>query len=167
MAPPRRHGEKEISAGLHALALCSGHAPRASDLLAEQGIRIPYSTLNYWAKERFTERYEQVREEVEPKLKAEMADMHQALAKGAGEIEARAVERLREKLDNDEIPGKDLSAVMQRAAIATGIHGDKHLLYSGQPTSIVKRDATEILRALKGKGFEFDLPAQEVPVGGS
>lgn len=158
-----RWSAEEVSAALYALAMCSGHYKRASKLLAEQDIHVRDHTLRYWATESRVAQYQKIREEVAPKLQAQLADMHGALAKSAGEIEARAVERLREKLEANEIDGKDLSAVMQRAAIATGIHGEKQLLYEGQPTQIIQRNASDILRSLKGKGLEIEVTAEEVP----
>lgn len=169
--PPKRPGsacsytDREIDAVLAAYFVCSGNKRRAAEVVAEtEGIQISPTLIWRWARKERVERYEKIREELMPMVKAQNADMHQNLLTSAGEIEAKAVERLSMKLDNDEIDAKDLSAVMQRAAIATGVHSDKQLLYSGQPTQIIARDPAEILRALKAKGFDFDGEAEEVPV---
>lgn len=166
--PKRQHPHRkdytdaERDAALTALIICSGHRDRAEALLAEEGIEVPAKTIYDWATRTQTERYQRLRQEIEPRLRREMADMHQSLAQSAGEIEMKAITRLKEKLDADEVEPKDLSAVMQRSAIATGIHGEKHLLYSGQPTQIIKRDATEVMRKLKARGFDFDLGPEDV-----
>lgn len=154
--------EAERDAAMSAYVRCGGHREKAREVLKTQGIEVPASTIYFWATDKETDRLERIRQELGPQLKAEMAEMHQGLAVAAGEIEAKAIVRLNEKLDSNEIEPKDLSAVMQRSAIATGIHGEKHLLYSGQPTQIVQRDTTEVLRALKAKGFDFDGTAEDV-----
>jgi len=159
--PRRTDAEKEV--GLLAYVLCSGNRERAAALCEERGFKIPAGTIWKWANEYEIPRLERIRQEVAPKLKAQMAELHQGLAVAAGEIEAKAIERLNEKLDGNQIEGKDLSAVMQRAAIAGGIHGEKHLLYSGQPTAIVRRDFEEIKRALRDKGIVLDGTAVELP----
>lgn len=150
----RDYTDAERDAAMVAYVLCSGHRDRAHALLKEQGLHIPAKTLYRWATETEVERLERIREREGPKLKAQMAEMHQGLAVAAGEIEAKAIIRLNEKLEANEVEAKDLSAVMQRSAIATGIHGEKHLLYSGQPTQIVQRSAQDVLRALQAKGIE-------------
>lgn len=161
-----RYTDAEVNAGLTAMAICSGHREKARALLLEQEIDIPASTLGNWSRKTKLPLYEKIRQEVAPMLKAQMADMHQELAQSAGNIERAAIDRLQEKLNSNEIAAKDLSAVMQRAAIATGIHGEKHLLYSGQPTQIVQRDATEVLRELEALGYRPELiegTAEEEP----
>jgi len=158
----RPRTEEEREAGLLAFVLCAGHRDRASALVKEShGFEIPGKTIYNWS-ENHADQLERIRQEVAPKLKAQMAEMHQSLAAAAGEIEAKAIERLHQHLEANTINGKDLSAVMQRAAIATGIHGEKHLLYSGQPTSIVRRDFDEIKRELKAKGVILEGTAVEI-----
>lgn len=149
--------DPEIHACLSAMAICSGHRKRAVDLLAEQGIVIAPATLDGWCKRSKLPEYERVRQEVAPILKAQMADMHQELAQTAGELEREALLKLKERLEADEIETRDLHGVARTAAIATGIHGEKHLLYSGQPTQIVQRDATEVLRELEAMGYRPEL----------
>lgn len=155
----------EKDAAMEAYIRCSGHRDKAHELLKTQGITVPAKTLYHWAKDSEVDRLNRIRQQLGPVIKAEMADMHQSLAVAAGSIEAKAITRLNEKLDQNEIEAKDLSAVMQRSAIATGIHAEKHLLYSGQPTAIVQRDVTEVLRELKGIGVTIDGQAEEIESG--
>jgi transposase len=157
--PVKRHPhrkdytEQERDAALIAYVRCGGHREKASEVLKAADIHVPPNTLYDWATKTQKDRLERIRQELGPQLKAEMAEMHQGLAVAAGEIEAKAIVRLNEKLDQNEIEAKDLSAVMQRSAIATGIHGEKHLLYSGQPTQIVQRPASEIIRKMRSRGL--------------
>lgn len=156
----------EINAGLTAMAICSGHRERAVTLLADQGVEIRASTLGDWCRKSKLALYEKVRQEVAPMLKAQMADMHQELAQSAGDLEREAVGRLKERLEADVVETKDLHGIARTAAIATGIHGEKHLLYSGQPTQIVQRDISDVLRDLAAMGIKPELvegTATEMP----
>jgi len=150
----RSYTEQDVDAALRAYLFASGNRHKAAAVLAEQGIEVPAPTIYHWATRTKVDILERLRREVGPQIKAQMAEVHQGLASAAAEIEAKSIIKLNEKLDADEIEPKDLSAVMQRSAIATGIHSEKHLLYSGQPTHIVARDSTEILRELKAMGVE-------------
>lgn len=150
----KNYTDAERDLAMAAYVRAGGHKDRAAEALAAAGTPVPPSTIYYWATQAETERLERIRQELGPQLKAEMAEMHQGLAVAAGEIEAKAITRLNEKLDQDEIDGKDLSAVMQRSAIATGIHGEKQLLYLGQPTQIIQRKLPDVLRSLKSKGLD-------------
>lgn len=154
--------DQEIDAALRAYLFASGHREKAAKALAEQGIHVPESTLYDWATKSKTAQLEVLRQEIGPQIKIQMAEVHQGLAAAAAGIEAKAIIALDQKLDADEIEPKDLSAVMQRSAIATGIHSEKHLLYSGQPTSIVRREASEVLRRLRHRGVVVDGAEEEV-----
>lgn len=159
----RSYTDQDVDAALRAYLFCSGNRHKAHALLKEQKISVPPATIYYWATKTRTADLERLRQEVGPQIKAQMAEVHQGLAAAAAEIEAKSIVKLNEKLDNDEIEAKDLSAVLQRSAIATGIHSEKHLLYSGQPTQIVARDSTQILRELKAIGLDaIDVQAEDV-----
>lgn len=161
-----RFSDVEIDAALTAIAMTSGHREKARALLLEQGIEIAAGTLSDWKNKTKKQQYERVREEVAPIIKGQMADMHQQLATTAGEIESEALLRLQERIRADRVETKDLHGVARTAAIATGIHGEKHLLYSNQPTKIIQRDATEVLRDLEAMGYKPELiegTAVEVP----
>jgi len=152
-----RYTEVEVNAGLTALALCSGNRYKAEELLKEQGIFIKGSTLGMWKTKHKAEQYEQVRQEVAPIIKGQMAEMHLELAKTAGEIEGEAWLRLQERVRADVVETKDLHGIARSAAIGGGIHSEKHLLYSNQPTKIIQRDATEVLRDLEAMGYKPEL----------
>jgi hypothetical protein len=160
--PESHYTDAEKETALLAYVLCSGNRIRAAELCAEQGLNVPNQTIYRWATHSEIPRLERIRAEIAPKLKAQMAEMHQGLAVSAAEIEAKAIGQLDERLDGETVSAKDLSAVMQRAAIAGGIHGEKHLLYSGQPTAIVRRDFDQIKRELKDKGIVLDGTAVEI-----
>ena len=161
---PKRHPhrkdytEQEIDAALRAYVICSGHRDRASKLLSEEGMEISPKTLYYWANTSRVEQYERLRQEIAPRIQAQMADTHQALAQSAADIEAQAVGRLRERLNSGDMEDRDLINLHKNAAIAGAVHVDKAQLLNDRPTQIIQRDASEVLRALKAKG----VPIAEV-----
>jgi hypothetical protein len=158
-----RYTDYEKDAGLTALAVCSGQRNKAAETLkAETGIEISPTTLKRWAEKDETERYLRIQAELGPVMRARLADLHQTLAEKSGEIEHEALELLRAKLP--EMEGRDLTTAARNAAVQTGIHTEKTQLLTGQPTQIVKRDISEVARALKNKGFDIDLPEEEVEV---
>lgn len=162
----RTYTDQDVDAALRAYIWASGNRRKASALLADQGLEIPHQTIGTWATETRTHQLARLREELQPEIEAHMAEVHQGLAQAAAEIEAKSIIKLNEKLDQDAIEPKDLSAVLQRSAVATGIHSEKHLLYSGRPTQRVERgSASEVLRKLKARGMAVvDGKREEVEV---
>lgn len=159
---PKKHPNRkdytdaEIDAGLTAYAICSGRYQRAAVLLKEQsGFEVPAETIRSWAQRVYVDRYETIRTDIAPKLQTQMADTHQALAHTAAMLEATAVEKLETRLESGEVEDRDLANIFKSAAIASGIHVEKAQLLNNRPTSIVRRDATEILRKWKSKGIRF------------
>lgn len=154
--------QAEREAALVQVVRLGGNQARALKVLKRQGIKIPARTLCEWV-ETNSETIERLREELGPQINAEMAEMHQGLAIATGEIEAEAVEAIRKRLKAGEGDLKDLSAVQQRAAVGTGIHGEKHLLFTGQPNHITRtEDASGVLKRLKARGWDFEGEAVEV-----
>jgi hypothetical protein len=154
--------QAEREAALAQVVRAGGLQTRAQKVLKRRGIKVPIRTLNEWV-EKEAETLERLREKLGPQINAEMAEMHQGLAIATGEIEAEAVEAIRSRLKAGEGDLKDLSAVQQRAAVGTGIHGEKHLLYTGQPNHITRsEDVSGILKRLKARGWDFEGEAVEV-----
>jgi hypothetical protein len=160
----RTYTDAQKDAALVAYVRCSGHVKKASQLLAAEGQITPWRTLEDWAKKIEVPRLERIRQELEPLIKREAAETHQGLLKAAAEIEMEAIEGIKERLGNGEGDLKDLSAVAQRSAIATGIHSEKHLLYSGEPTQIVKQDAAEVMRKLASRGMRVEATERKVVI---
>jgi hypothetical protein len=85
-----------------------------------------------------------------------MADTQQALAHDAAELEAKALGILHQQMDSGELEAKDAANIYKNAGIIGAVHVDKAQLLNDRPTHIVKRSASEVLRALKGKGLLID-----------
>jgi hypothetical protein len=153
--------DQEVEAGLTALALCSGHRERAAELVKETGLEIPAETIRSWANRTRVEDYARIREQVAPRLQAELAEVHEALATGAAELEAKTINRLDQRLDQGDVEDKDLANILKNLAIAGGVHVDKAQLLKNLPTVIVKRDASEVLRKLQSRGIVVDAEVVE------
>lgn len=147
--------DAEVEAGLVALALCSGHRERAAVLVKQEGLDIPPETIRSWATKSRVEDYARIREQVAPRLQAELAEVHMALADGAATLEAKTINRLDERLTQGDVEDKDLANILKSTAVAGGIHVEKAQLLKNLPTQIVKRDASEVLQELQAAmGFK-------------
>jgi hypothetical protein len=145
---PRRAGthysDSEIDAGLTAVALCSGSATRASELLRERGTPVGRKTLSRW-KHTHEDRYRAIHERVLPELNVRLAEVHDALVEAYSELQWEAVEKAREKLP--EAKASELASLMKAGAVGAGINTEKALLRRGQPTEIRRaEDFTELMR---------------------
>lgn len=142
------YAEDDVTAGLMAV-LCTTTFQGASDLLAEQGQRIPARTLDRWCKDQHVVRFEKLREQYAPRIEAQLANDLLSNARLAAETERMAIEAARIELENGSAkePSKiarDLSQVKSQSV-------DKRLSLQGRPTQITeKRDINEIVRALVG-----------------
>jgi len=143
--------DQERQLGLTALAVCSGRRDRAHDLLKEQEVDIPAKTLYHWATKDHVDEYQRIRLEIAPKLQAQLADAHQALATDAASLEAKTIQKLDERLNSGEVEDKNLANIFKAAAIAGGVHVDKAQLLNDKPTAIVKRDPAEIIKEFKSR----------------
>jgi hypothetical protein len=152
--------DQEVERGLVAVAMCSGNYRRAAQLLEQQDLPIPASTLRDWLTRR-AEDYTQVREQTMPKLNAQLAEQHTQLVRANMELEDELRKKITEQ--KDEIPARDLPGALRNVSTSTGIHSDKARLLRGEPTQIVQsKDAAELQRALEAHGFVISLGPQDV-----
>jgi hypothetical protein len=70
------YSDREIERGLVATALASGNARRAARMLERQGLTVPATTLYRWRLETFANRYEEIRQEMLPRLRAQLDRHH-------------------------------------------------------------------------------------------
>jgi hypothetical protein len=157
----KRYGESEVERGLLALASENGRAVRASELLRKDGLKIPSRTLGEWRRKVYADRYEQVRDEILPRVRAESAAEHRALERSQLELSTMLVEHLKSEVPTMET--RDKINALGKSDIGTGIHAEKAQLLDGEPTHRVGRNPDEILRALAAMGFSItDAPVAEV-----
>jgi hypothetical protein len=170
----------EVETGLRAVAMASGNATRAAEVLERSGQRaIPRRTLSKWATETHAERYRRISQEVLPELNARLAEGSDALVQAYSELQWDAIERAREKLPEAKV--SELASLMKAGAVGTGIHTEKSQLRRGAPTEteIKKQDAESIHESLKtiarrwpqfinpgvleGLAVEVTVPRRELP----
>jgi hypothetical protein len=149
----RSFNEAERQRALTALVAASGNGRLAERTLAKEGFEINHRTLYEWAK-RYEDDYRRIRAEYLPKIREAQADAHRALERKQLEVSLAATQRIAERIPVME--DKDLINAQGKADIGSGIHGDKAQLYDNQPTQIVRRSASEVLRELQAEGVVVD-----------
>ncbi len=151
---------EEIDVGLTAIALASGSLDRARRMLADQGIEVSRHTLHNWRYVYHVDRYERIRAEVIPKLKAEEAELRTALATYQVEQALRAAELVAERVES--MDDKSLLDALNKFNVGSGIQADKIAQLRGEPTSIIRHESvSEIERGLKRLGVVIEGEAVE------
>lgn len=160
------YGDHAKERGLMALALNSGNGRKASaELAADETnpLKIPPSTLYRWMDTE-RERYAELRRETLTEVRGKAAEMHMELMVRNGQVEADALERLLKKLKSGEGDVKDLSAVVQRSAIAGGVHSDKATHFNAQlADEAPPKSADEILRKMQARGMLRGAEPPQLP----
>jgi hypothetical protein len=145
----------EITRGLIALVAANGNSRKAAAALAEDGIKLPHNTLHDWKTKVHAQEYERLRAEMLPQIRQQQADAHRDLERRQMEVSLSATDLIAQALPQME--HKDLINAAGKMDIGSGIHAEKAQLYDNQPTQIVKRSASDVLRSLKGKGLAIDV----------
>jgi len=166
-----RYGYAETERGLLELAMSNGNAKQAARALASDaaaGFEISPQTLLRWRR-KDERRYEQIRSEIRPRLMEKASEDHLRVAQAATKVVSAMTERMAKEIDS--IPIRDLPGSARNMATTAGIHFDKAQLAAGQPTAVVMRDATEVLRELEALGYRPELiegtvSSEEVVDGG-
>lgn len=156
----QQYDEATIQRALIEIAACSGNTRMACRKLAEDEVEIPRATLEYWRLRRFAAEYQRIRSEQLPKLREQAADRHAALEERALSISEQAADLVEARLPS--MGDKELIDAKYKASLESGIHGDKRLLFEGQPNSIVQRTSAEIMRELKSMGADDVVDAQVI-----
>ena len=151
-----RYTEAEIQRALVEVAACSGNSHMAARHLAadNDAPSIPQQTLWAWSRRERVEEYERIRQEALPAITQEAAEQHMHLARLQADYAREAAEIVKGRLPRME--DKDLVNAMGKLDIGSGIHTEKAQLLAGQPTQIVKREASEVLRKLQSRGVVVD-----------
>jgi hypothetical protein len=151
-----RFSEAEIHRALVEVAACSGNTQKAARHLAEDddAPSVTQKTLWRWSRREMIDTYERIRAEALPKITAQATEQHMNLARRQMAVSLKAADLVAERLPDME--DKDLVNAMGKADIGSGIHTEKAQLLAGQPTQIVRKDATEVLRKLKSRGVVIE-----------
>lgn len=134
------YSEEEIEHALAALAI----NPTITEVAKELGIKP--DTIRGW-KKRFATRYDELRAEILPKMRAKMAAQAEDAALAQGALAEQMATALAGKIK--DMSGAELAKAMQSSEVAKGINIDKARLLRGEPTVIIeKRDSEEILESI-------------------
>jgi primosomal protein N' len=137
-----------------------GNVTAAHRALTAEGIHAPtYSTLLSWVREKYLDKYNELREKYSAQLEAQLAHEYRDVARQAVDVQRLALEKATQRLSE----GKDVTpsrTAADAATVADKMTG-KLLSLTGRPTSIREdRNLNEILRSLVGKGVIELAPEQ-------
>jgi len=151
-----------VEIGLEALVWAGGSPKRASESLKELGYEIKPDTLRAWKRDR-PERYEALRADLEPRMKAARAEAHEALADQFADAARAALADLNKLREQDQLTPQQLISLMHNASVDAGIHRDKAAKLRGENVMVIEhRSDKEIIDKLKRMGVIIEGEAREV-----
>lgn len=162
--------DQKLERALLAVAAFNGNTRKASAFLKEtDSYEIPHQTLWYWARKEHVERYEAIRREVLPHIRAQAADEHMELAELQMEANRKIVTRLTANID--ELPIKELAGASRNMSVGAAVETEKAQLLNDQPTHRSAVDLLGTLQELKALGVEakrvLNLEAEEISLDGA
>jgi hypothetical protein len=133
-----RYDEQAVETALLELAVCGGNRALARRRLKEAGMNpVPSSSLlREWVAWRYAERYEELRTQVAPRIRAAIASQQEQLAREAGEAAIEAVAKTRGSFG--ELAAKEMPGAARDLAAISGLSADKALRLRGEPSQIVE-----------------------------
>lgn len=148
----KTYTEKEITHYLTVLANFNSSVKKAVQYLKdEEGIELSKDTLSTWRYRNRREDYEAIRRRLKERLNADEVERNRKLAKKIYEVEAKAVERVEQELN--DMSGKDVSAAAKNLAIERGIALTKAQELAGEATVVIEhRSLKELSRKLERFG---------------
>lgn len=161
--PRRQFTDDEVESGLQKLAITLSPTAAARDLAAELGRPVSVSCIRRWRDHAYVDRYLEIRQEVFPKLRKQMAARHEDAALLALDKEIELIGRI----DPEKVSPDQLGNTVSRLAVGGGIHTDKASTLRDLPDTIVKHmDAEENLDEIArlAPGSVVDSTAVEVAV---
>lgn len=150
-----------VELGLRLTVLSGGDCSRASKLMGESGHPIDSRTLKKWRDSLYSNRYEQLIEQIREELNTSVKDVSLAIADQAQEVELAMISKLPDKLDSME--GRDLARSVQALAQAGATHIQTNRLLDEKPTSITEtRPPAELIAELRELGV-IDAEHETLP----
>jgi hypothetical protein len=133
-----RYDEQAVETALLELAVCGGNRALARRRLKEQGMDpVPsQDILREWSTWRFVERYEELRTQVAPRIRAAIASQQEQLACAAGTAALEAVGHTRKNFR--ELQAKEMSAAARDLAAISGLSADKASKLRGEPDRVIE-----------------------------
>lgn len=163
----RVYDQEDVDRGLTELALCAGNSTQAARRLKEQGHEITRSSLERWRLYDKTDRYEEIRRQVVPRILDGIAAEAEDVIRTASSLELKLLTQLHDQADAGEI--KDPSSALQKASVAKGINLTHLMPLRNKPSQIVEyRHAEDILREIEAivpgsVRYDVDGEAEELP----
>ena len=148
--PLRPRGDRRLGEGPQA-----ARGPRPS--------RVPDRTLRIWKETQYADRFREIAANHTREVRDTIAQEQIEIAIAAGDVERVALAKVHSQIEDAEL--KDVSTAGRNAAVSKGIALDKHLLYRGEPTQIVRhQQASDILAQIKkiAPGLVVEGDAQDV-----
>jgi hypothetical protein len=158
--PPRgpEFTTEEVERSLTALALCSGNAARARDMLQhdETLTRVPSErVLQLWRNGKHAERFQELLKQRAPEIEAATVQDYLAIAKRTNEIHLEGLEQVAAGMP--DLDAKDAAQALRNISVAGGVAADKYLVYNDRPNVITSHASPdETLRALATR-FGIDV----------
>jgi hypothetical protein len=146
-----RKDEITLERGLMALAERNGNSRKAAKDLKADGIEVCFQTLWNWSRQ-YEDRYQAIRAQVLPKIRAKAADQHMDLAQRLMKAESEMVDQLQKKIP--DIEPRDLPGSIRNTAVSAAVHTEKAQLLNDQPTQRVSIDLPATLKELKSLGVD-------------
>jgi hypothetical protein len=160
--PMTTYTEPQILAGLTQLAICGGNARLANEHLTSLGYDIPAETLAKWRTHTHPDRYQQIQQDLAPRIAEKIAAQAEEFIIAATEVEAEALAHLRSRLT--ELTPSEAAGALRNITTSKALNLDKVASpLRGRPSHITEvRGTEEILRSLAQKIPSIDSTAEEL-----
>lgn len=158
----RNYTDPQITVALETLAAHSGNLTATKRQLDEEGLEVPKDRLKRWARTEHPEKYREARIKQAERVKEFLADKHHAAAIRDLEIEERATEKLKAKMEADSLSDKDLLGLKGKAGLGSAIHTDKGQQLDADPVVQPSVNPVQIQINLERKGIRIAMPGEEL-----
>lgn len=120
-------------------------------MLKKDEISFPHQTLSYW-KHRYADRYQAIREDVLPAVRAKAADEHMDLAERLMQANRQVIDRTIE--NTHLLEPRDLPGAARNLSVAAAVETEKAEMLNDRPTQRVSHNLSGVLKDLKNLGVE-------------
>lgn len=161
-AVQRHYTPAEVDKALSVVIIEGGNSLRAAEVLEEEGIPVPASTLREWRTGKHRERYLELAAELQPEIEKYVAASALDYLQRSESVKGDLLDLLKEQVDAKEV--KDPASAISKLSVSQGIGIDTVLKIQGRPTQhIAHSSVDESLAALKRLGIVTDSTAEEIP----
>lgn len=134
---------EDVERALLALAFANGNASAANRSLEQQGHPVPVSTIQLWG-EREAERYAKIRDDLVPRIHANLAQDSEDLARKALHAAANTIDDYETAREEKNLKAANaLSSMARNIATVSGISLDKVAPLRQRPSQIIEHRTPE------------------------